>query len=288
MNDAQTRINEFLNQGQQLVSSVAQAGRVAARLLPKYQLPPTAKQVVIDRVLHNGEVNDVATNPLAEIWLRITIDWQQLSDPSFRIALELLRTGTQTYSRLEDRLLFLGQSMAGGQLVLNPVAQPLPPGQRVNRGVENDGLLDAPVEPGQWNLVYESVRAARDGLADNGISGPFGIVMGAELFDHAGLPIAGVPESPRQRIEQLLGTAVLRSTVLPGRIAIVLGGAQAGGIESADSDGPPSGPVDRAVAVEPELRFLGNTDNQGRYEFWIVGSLALRLKDTWGVVQLPF
>jgi hypothetical protein len=76
--------------------------------------------------------------------------------------------------------------------------------------------------------------------------------------------------------------------VLPGRTAILLGGAQPGGAEPVDLEGPPSGPVDRAVAVEPELRFLGNTDNQGRYEFWIIGGLALRLKDKWGVVQIFF
>jgi len=295
MNDAQTRINEFLNQGQELVSSVADAGRVAARLLPKYQLAPTAKQVVADHVLHNaaGEVDDVATIPLAEIWLRIAIDWQQLSEPSLRTALGLLRTGTQRYNRLEDRLLFLGQSNPaagppGPPFLLNPASQPLPPEQRVDRGSENNGLLDVPFIRGYLNSVYDSVRAAHDRLTGNGIAGPFGIVMGAELADQADRTQAGFHESARKRIETLLGTEVLRSTVLADRTAILLGGAQAGNAQPSDLGVPPSGPVDRAVALEPELRFLGNTDNQGRYEFWIVGGLALRLKDSWGVIKILF
>jgi hypothetical protein len=46
-------------------------------------------------------------------------------------------------------------------------------------------------------------------------------------------------------------------------------------------------PVDRAVALEPQLRFL-RTDNDGRYEFAIVGSLALRVKDQDCILQIEF
>jgi hypothetical protein len=55
----------------------------------------------------------------------------------------------------------------------------------------------------------------------------------------------------------------------------------------ARSSGEPMAPVDRAVALEPQLRFL-RTDNDGRYEFAIVGSLALRVKDQDCILQIEF
>jgi hypothetical protein len=281
MNGAASRITEFMNSANPVVTTIVDKTRVAAEFLPKYELPPTAKQVTLDRVVHDGTVDDVATIPLAEIWLRFAVDWQQLAESDMRTALGLTRIAAQTYSRLEDRLLFLGQD---DNLVLR--GGPLPPGARVDRGSSNFGLLGAPAMNGQRDDIYAEVARAYGELETQSVAGPFALVMGSDLFDEADRTPAGYVESPRRRIENLLGRMVQRSSVLPAYTAVLVGGAIA--TPSAPAGVPPTGPVDRAVAVDPELRHLGNTDNQGRYEFWVVGALALRLKDSWGVVQILF
>ena len=290
MSDTLTLINEFLSQGQQQVSSVAQVGRVAARLLPKYQLAPTAKQVVLERNQHAGGVNDVTTIPLAEIWQRFTVDWQQLSDPSLRTALELARSAAQNYSVLEDRLLFLGQSRNAGQLVLNPPDRPLRPiEQRVDRGFVNDGLMAAPPVDGDWQHIYESVAAARDGLVDIGIAGPFGIVMGRELADQADVTPAGFQESPRKRIENLLGRSILIST---GTATARRHSAWRSSPIPDRRFGPRWWPTQwsrRSRRCHRARPPISREHRQPRTdEFWVMGGLALRLKDLWGVVRIVF
>jgi hypothetical protein len=288
MND--TRISQFIQLANPVIASTIANARVAAGFLPKYQLARTAKQVTVDRVNPAaGTVDDVDTIPLAEIWTCFFADWQQLEEPNLERALALVRGATQTYGRLEDRLLFLGQSLdAAGNLVLNGGA--LPAVARVLRGSVNDGLSGANFQIGDRNSIYEHVAAAYGILQDQSFAGPFAIAMGPELADRADQTPGGFLESPRRRIENLLGSMVRRSSVLAPWDAILLAGANPDRVrESASQSGLPStGPVDRAVAVDPELRDLGRTDDQGRHEFWVVGDLALRVKDARGVIGINF
>ena len=92
-------------------------------------------------------------------------------------------------------------------------------------------------------------------------------------------------ESPRERIENLLGTKVYRSNILDDWNAILMGGASSP--QNMNRSGEPMGPVDRAVALEPQLRFV-RTDENGRFEFAIVGSLTLRIRDLDGIRYLVF
>jgi hypothetical protein len=284
MND--TRISEFIRLANPVIAITAADARVAASFLPKHQLPRTAKQVTADRVnFATGTVDDIETFPLAEIWTRFAVDWQQLAEDDFQRALILVRVATQAYSRLEDRLLFLGQRGVPPALVLNG-APPLPQGARVDRGSANAGLSGVRFQYGNRNRIYEAVAAAHAILEEQSIAGPFAMAMGPDLADWAHRTPAGFVESPRRRIENLLGSKVHRASVLPPWDAILVGGALPDGAPPSNS--PPTGPVDRAVAVDPELRDLGQSDNQGRHEFWVVGSLALRLKDRRGVIRIDF
>jgi hypothetical protein len=288
MNDS--RISQFIPLANSVIASTIANARVAAGFLPKYQLARTAKQVTVDRVNPAaGTVDDVGTIPLAEIWTRFAADWQQLAEPNFERALTLVRDAARAYCRLEDRLLFLGQSRdVAGNLILNGVGV-LPFGARVDRGSVNDGLRGAGFQAGARNRVYEDVAAAY-GILQEECAGPFAIAMGPGLADLSDQTPVGFLESPRRRIENLLGSIVRRAPVLPPWDAILIGGAGPNRVpESASQSSLPStGPVDRAVAVDPELRDLGETDAQGRHVFWVVGNLALRLKDARGVIRVDF
>src|SRR5262245_16437534 len=110
MSGMDSDVEEFLNQANSTVAAVADKGRVAAAILPKYQLQPTTKYVARHSIDYVDEsVDDISTIPLSEISVRFAVDWQQLSAPNVQTALGLARLAGQTYSRLEDRLLFLGQ-----------------------------------------------------------------------------------------------------------------------------------------------------------------------------------
>lgn len=283
MNDS--RISQFIPLANSVIASTIANARVAAGFLPKYQLARTAKNVTVDRLNPaTGTVDDVMTIPLAEIWTRFAADWQQL-EPNFERALTLVQEAARAYGLMEDRLLFLGQA---ANLVLNG-AGVLPPGSRVDRGSANNGLRGAGFQVGAQNRIYEDVAAAYGILQEESV-GPFAIAMGRNLWDSADQIPAGFFESPRRRIENLLGSMVRRAHVLPPWEAILIGGASTDRVpESASQSSLPStGPVDRAVAVDPELRDLGETDAQGRHVFWVVGNLALRLKDVRGVIRIDF
>jgi hypothetical protein len=254
-------------------------------------------------------VDDVTTVPLTEIRVRFVLDWQQLSTTDLTTPLYIVRKNAQAYCRLEDRLMLLGQGADPDQFPFPPPPGPgvvgvlgvpgvpgIPAvagvpgvlgvvGAEVERGRVNSGLLGADKIYARSNDIYAGVAAGLFRLENDAVVGPWAIVMGTDLFDQADITQPGFVDSPRRRIESLLGTKAYRTSLLPKWTAILIGQAATAAEFSRSVE--PIGPVDRAVALEPQLRFL-RTDNIGRYEFMIVGSLALRVKDKAGIVQIQF
>jgi hypothetical protein len=289
MNGTKLRIDEFLDRGNQVTETVARTARVAAQFLPKYTLPPSAKSVLIDKINDLGQLDDVQTRPLTEIRVPFTVDWQQLSG-DLATALYLVRKAAQTYSRVEDRLLIWGQGNAGNQLPFGPGVQRVSKtvGAEVERGYPSDGLISGNATNVLRADIYESISIAYRKLEDKATVGPWALAMADDIFDLAERTRVGFIESPRQQIENLLGSKIYRTSILPLGKAVLMGGAATSQSESAVS-GPdePAGPVDRAVALEPELRYLG-PDQRGRHDFFIVGSLTLRIRDKDGLIALEF
>ena len=301
MNDTYSAIKEFVAQANPQVATAAKNSRVAARFLPTYKLPRTAKNVTADTVnTATGDVDDVTTVPLAEIWVSFPVDWQQLSAPGLVTALGRAQDAARYYSRVEDRLLFLGQAVGppgGPPLQLRGGA--LRPGARVDRGSANQGLSRANSRVGRRNDIYDGIARAYRFLEEYFPGGPFAIAMGAALTDEADRTPMGFVESPLQRIENLLGSTVHRSSVLDDWTAILLAGAKPHDVDENLTIGTrPAGPVDRAVAVfdgegpqpwrDVEIRDLRTTDAQGRHLLWVHGVVALGFKDRRGVLRIDF
>jgi uncharacterized linocin/CFP29 family protein len=299
MTVATARIDEFVDRGNQITEAVAATARVCAQFLPKYELQPNTKSVTltsVDRVTLN--LDDVTTVPLTEIRVKFSLDWQQLSAADLGMPLYLVRKHAQAYCRLEDRLLLAGQAarpqdpqlpLGGvqvGAAVLPPI-QPVKgvPGGEVERGHENPGLHRTDLRVAGRN-IYNGIAKHHALLESQAVFGPWALVMGASLFDQSDRTTSDFVDSPRERIENLLGTRIHRTSILGDWTAILMGGASTPQ-DIARSSGEPMAPVDRAVALEPQLRFL-RTDNDGRYEFAIVGSLALRVKDQDCILQIEF
>jgi uncharacterized linocin/CFP29 family protein len=330
MTGANVRLDEFLDRGNQITETVASTARICAQFLPKYELPPNTKTVILMALDSDTfQVDDVSTIPLTEIRVSFSLDWQQLSS-DLAIPLYMVQKHAQEYCRLEDRLLLTGQvenpKEGSPQLEFLGKGADKPEAsssgvisRRVTilRGYVNNGLSS--VEPEKLRPVkvpevsrkrkegysdmedygdmedyelgvplseiYTAIAKYHSDLEDRNVTGPWALVMGTKLFDASTRTEKGFVDSPRQRIETLLDTKVYRTGILPDLNAILMGGAATP--NDLARSGVPLGPVDRAVSLEPQLRSFG-LDNQGRYVFAIVGSLALRLRDQSAIVQIQF
>jgi hypothetical protein len=296
MNENDAGVNDLLAQAKAVVSRITKETRVAARILPKYQLDPRARQVPADRLnVASGTIDDVTTLPLFEISTQVTLDWQQLSEPGLFRAVGQVEVAARGYSQIEDRLLFLGfapPAAGGGPMV---GGQGLPARTTVVRGYANLGLVNEGgfVRVGRLSSMYEEISTALGVLEDNSHYGPFGLAMSTDLVDRANQRPIGFSETNRERIESLLRTVIHRTPVLPQGTAVLVSGAkQPGATEEPSSNGssavpapPPTGPVDRALAVDPSLRFV-QTNNLGQYVFAVYGVLTLRIKDPTGVITI--
>jgi hypothetical protein len=296
MNGNDAKVNDLLAQAKEVVSRITRETRVAARILPKYQLDPRARQVQADRLnVASGTIDDVTTLPLFEISTQVTLDWQQLSEPGLFRAVGQVEVAARGYARIEDRLLFLGfapPAAGAGPMV---GGQALPPRTTVVRGYANLGLVyeGGFVRPGPLSSMFDEISRALGILESNNHYGPFGLAMSTDLVDLANQRPAGFSETNRERIESLLRTVIHRTPVLPRGTAVLMSGAkQLGDVEEQSSNGsslvpapPPTGPVDRAVAVDPSLRFV-QSNNLGQYVFAVYGVLTLRIKDPTGVYTI--
>ena len=222
MNGLEPKITELINRANQLVKTVVNENGISSSLIPKFLLATRARQVQADRLNRaTGMIDDVTTIPLTEIVSSFVLDWQQLSDLSQ--AIERAKTAMRTYSRLQDRLLLLGYVPA-------PIAGPpgdtlggggMPPGAWVNRGHANEGLLGA-ITLRRDAAILEGIAVAQGMLEDWGHPRPVAVAMSRDLVDIAAQRQQGFADTLRQRIEDLVGSTNLRTTVLPARTAILM------------------------------------------------------------------
>lgn len=293
MSDYSAGLEAFVEQAKPAVDTALSESRVAAKVIPTLSLPRTARQVTVDRVLHKEmTINQIDTIPLTEIWVRFTVEWQQLEAADFAAALASASRAAQAYGRFEDRLLFRGEERDAGKLVLSPKEEKLPSWARVQNGYVNQALLDEDLRL-EWPTedVYEGVAAAYRELQSRFVGGPYGLVLSSEVNARANMRQGA--EYPWQRMEALIKNEKHESSVLPNNVALLIGRSKRKGTNAIDTAGDgqtsaPQGPVDIALAVPPEVRSLGEIDEMGRYVLWLYGSLALRLKDNWGVVKIVF
>jgi len=293
MSDYSVAVEALVAQAKPVVDAALSESRVAAKVIPTMSLPRTARQVTADRVLHNeGTIDQVQTIPLTEIWVRFTVEWQQLETADFAAALSSVSRAAQVYGRLEDRLLFRGEELDAGKLVLSPKGEKLPNGARVQNGYANQALLDDDLTlPWGTADVYEGVAAAYRSLQSRFVGGPYGLVLSSGVNAQSNLRAGNA--YPWQRMEALIKNKKHDSSVLPNNVALLIGRSKPNGTDASDTAGDgqtsaPQGPVDIALAVPPEVRSLGEIDPMGRHVLWLYGSLALRLKDNWGVVKIVF
>jgi uncharacterized linocin/CFP29 family protein len=239
-------------------------------------------------------VDDVDTIKLCTLTVLVQLKHQQLAEENLTGAFSAFRRAANLLARAEDAIVFNGLRINSPGTELT--ALHVPPQCTITGGQELQGLVRAglPVppeavppappeavppappeavppappeflvrEPYGENLV-PAVASAIAALENNGHYGPFACVLGNAAFVAAHTPSPSSLVLPRDRMEPLLGTSLLRSSVLnPKQITIV---------------GLAGDPIDLVVATPPTVQFLNVTD-EAKYLFRVYEKFVLRIKE---------
>jgi uncharacterized linocin/CFP29 family protein len=229
------------------------------------------------------QIDDAETLNLTSLSSEVFVRTQQAHDPDLASVHQMIGRAAVVIARLEDAVVLRGQPAAdvaptnNGSVEGEPVVTPQI--YRVRGGGAHDGLLQAaartiPVErAGEYgsNLV-DAVVAAIDELESKGQFGPFGAMLGHELYEAAHRPSQGSLVLPSDRfVPFLAGGPLLRSSVLPRDEGVIV--ATAGS------------PIDLVIATDIHVGYLQRT-MEPRYVLRVSERMVLRLKQRDAVARL--
>lgn len=271
---------------QRVVQEAASKARVASSFLPLVgPLPPGQASVpalfLDDDSLDDpqaGEadlrlvINDSITVPLTTLSCLVYLTTQQVEDPDLASAKLLLGRAADIIGRLEDAIVFNGQSGPG----VAPKVK-LPPVYRVQGGGDYPGLLSKAGLGKEFTKEVEIGGQGRYGpdlvtkvskailtLEAVGCYGPFACVLGHQFFEDANFSFLGSLITPRERILALLeGGPVVRSSVIPANQGVVVSLA--------------GSPIDLVIGSDVHVKFLQVT-LEPRYVLRVSERFVLRMK----------
>jgi uncharacterized linocin/CFP29 family protein len=254
-------------------------------------------QVLSGEASNRLEVDDGETLKLTTISCNVYLTTQQAEDPDLASARQMLGRAAGIIGRLEDAIVFNGQTAASKGPP--PACAPQPAIYQVHGGDRYPGLLspdphglktaaDPPDEPTkvEWwdednpgphsfggyseNLVAGIVEAI-EALEALGQYGPFACVLGDQLYQAANTPSQGSLVLPGDRILPFLGGPLLRSSAVPKDEGVVV--ALAGS------------PIDLVVASDVHVSYLQRSV-EPRYILRVSERFVLRMKQAEAVRRL--
>ncbi|MGR3275430.1 encapsulin [Acaryochloris marina NIES-2412] len=213
-------------------------------------------------------VDDVETLHLWTLAVHVELRQRQLAEEHLTGAISAFRRAANLLVRAEDAIIFNNvrpsQPPSSPPVFNNPHG--IPPQCSVSGGDNVDGL----VAEGSRNLptltggLVSDIAGAIATLEQNGHLGPFACILGQVAFVEANTPIPGSLVLPKDRIEPMLGTQLLRSSTLDSKQVVVVSLA--------------GDPIDLVVATSPTVQFL-NVSNEARYLFRVYEKFVLRIKE---------
>jgi uncharacterized linocin/CFP29 family protein len=266
--------------------------RLSHKFIPEVSVGADVRSVPANRYdYEEHSLNDVETIPLVELWVGVDLTKQQAEDADLSSALVLIRRAAATIAREHDALIFRGQPGRDQR-------PPLPARQERQQQEHQQQEHRRPRHPrrahasggGQIPGLYtdrEALRIEREpsygenmvnqvaqGMAEleaDGYMGPYVLVMGQSAFTEACRATRGSLVLPKDRLEQLTGGPVHRSSVLEFADILLL---------SLSGD-----PMDCAVGAPAafEFRRIGEGDIR---ECRVFERLAFRLKESQSVIRL--
>lgn len=230
------------------------------------EVEPEEDPIPEDLVPAPIKVDDIDTLKLWTLSVYIELKQRQLAEESLVGAISAFRRAANLLARSEDAIIFNGLPQA------NPTNQQLKDARspilcRVKGGQQADGLVNrASRDPISGPLGERLVINIADAISDlelNGHLGPFACILGQGAFVEANTPNDSLV-LPKDRIEPLLGTQLLRSSTLQDNQVVVVSLA--------------GDPIDLVVATSPTVQFL-NVNNEARYLFRVYEKFVLRVKE---------
>jgi uncharacterized linocin/CFP29 family protein len=266
----------------QTVQKEAARSRVAASFLPLIgPLPPDTDFVRGAELSYVANpsppppqlmhVDDRRTIQLATLQVRAQLRGAQVADPNLSSALEIFRRAASVLARLEDAIVFRGQTNTNQgppPLAINQ----LPAIWTVSGGNTTNGLFDWAVatpspsagaaQTGQQ--LVQDVSQQIGVLESRGQFGPFAVVLSDSLFTLAQSPNPNMVLPSDRIIPFLGGGPLLRSSTLAvdTGFIIALGGA----------------PFELVIASDVSVGFLQVTTDPA-YVFRVYEKIALRVKE---------
>jgi uncharacterized linocin/CFP29 family protein len=215
-------------------------------------------------------VDDVDTIKLCTLTVLVQLKHQQLAEENLTGAYAAFRRAANLLARAEDAIVFNGLSLQEASAGTELTSQHVPTQCKITGGQVMQGLVEAggssvgPVSTPYGEHLVPAVASAIAALEETGHYGPFACVLGNDAFVAAHTPSPNSLVLPRDRMEPLLGTSLLRSSVLnPKQVTIV---------------GLAGDPIDLVVATPPTVQFLNVTD-EAKYLFRIYEKFVLRIKE---------
>ena len=266
------------NTVRQAVHDQALRARVAASFLPLFGPLASSDQTVPTNRLEDSQslaVNDYDVLRLATVSVNLRLRNAQVSDPDLSSALIMFRRAASVLARVEDAIIFTGQSAAdagpNGGLGQTNVEF------RVSGGGAYKGLMgydantvtgiDAASGPSIFGVVVRAVTK----LEDAGYYGPYALVLGDDLFEAVNKPIAASMVLPRDSIMPYLNGPLLRSSTIDPKQGVLV---------STLSD-----PVEIVVGSDIAVRYLQTTDD-AKHVFRVSQRFVLRVKEPKAIALL--
>src|SRR5580765_6413106 len=215
--------------------------------------------------------------PLPPSQVKVFLRGAQMADPDVTSVLQRCRRAANVLARLEDAVVFNGQTGPGQGPPQNAIAG-LPAIWEILGGQKSRGLLaDEPAfhAASQNDLGEELVGGVSDSIGQleaNGHFGPFAVVLDQSFFTAVQTPNTHSLVLPQDRIIPFLGGgSLLRSSTLPASsgVVVALGGA----------------PVELVVATDVSLNFLQVTPDP-MFVFRVFEKMVLRIKEPDAIVTL--
>lgn len=211
-------------------------------------------------------VDDVATLQLWTLTVQVELKQRQLAEEHLNGATAAFRRAANLLARAEDAIVFNGLPQGDPTTEQRRDAS-IPLQCQVSGGQRLDGLVGAANGTSGGAGRRELVRGIASAIAtleQNGHLGPFACILGQVAFVEANTPMPGSLVLPKDRIEPMLGTQLLRSSTLDSKQVVVVSLA--------------GDPIDLVVATSPTVQFL-NVNNEARYLFRVYEKFVLRVKE---------
>jgi len=240
-------------------------------------------------------IDEQKTIPLTTLQVRVILHGAQMADPKLTSALEMFRRASNVLARLEDAIVFRGQkgknegppddaisglkkiwTVRGGEYSVGLLGETKAElaDRLIREADEKDKLAkkapSAPKTDAGQHLIHQVSEKIGD-LEGKGHFGPFAVVLGQVLFDHAQMASAALLLPSDRIIPFLGGGPLLRSSTLPHDqgIVVALGAA----------------PVELVVATDVSVGFLQVTTDP-LFVFRVFEKIALRIKESDAIERL--